>query len=273
MLPLPSAASCRRSSPAPCAATPICFRDAIFPGAAARCNSWSSLSASSTAHLRCPGAPKSIPLEEPVMLDPALPLAPLRLQRHTRHMVMPWKASEVVKYPRPAGPRPGSVSWGWHLHCAHLCRCLRMARRHLMQLRSNSNRQEVSPCVTWTFHRNLNPLDAARFIIGIRWSGDKYFPAWPWFTFVFLQNWVLTIKSLIFYGVKVPKYVLRIISSSKLMAGNLFHMQVFNFIIYVRDNIFLKKKNSYICFFLTSIVYTTNGICNRHVRYVWMLSL
>ena len=144
-LPLPSAASCRRSSPSPCAATPICFRDAIFPGAAARCNSWSSLSASSTAHLRCPGAPKSIPLEEPVMLDPALPLAPLRLQRHTRHMVMPWKASEVVKYPRPAGSRPGSVSWGWHLHCAHLCRGLRMARRHLMQLRSNSNRLGTLP--------------------------------------------------------------------------------------------------------------------------------
>jgi len=114
--------------------------------------------------------------------------------------------------------------------------------RHLIFELHVYQRQEVSPCVTWTFHRNLNPLDAARFIIGIRWSGGKYFPAWPWFTFVFLQNWVLTIKSLIFYGVKVPKYVLRIISSSKLMAGNLFHMQVFNFIIYVRDNIFLIKK-------------------------------
>ena len=178
--------------------------------------------------------------------------------------------------------------------------------RHLIFELHVYERQEVSPCVTWTFHRvrigsllfivsylncfnltswlwlnntspitilwvqifisfvswvfflylqikfflvvmqNLNPLDAARFIIGIRWSGGKYFPAWPWFTFVFLQNWVLTIKSLIFYGVKVPKYVLRIISSSKLMAGNLFHMQVFNFIIYVRDNIFFDKKRTHI---------------------------
>ena len=98
----------------------------------------------------------------------------------------------------------------------------------------------------WLWCRIWSPLDTARFIIGIRWSGGKYFPAWPWFTFVFLQNWVLTIKSLIFYGVKVPKYVLRIISSSKLMAGNLFHMQVFNFIIYMRDNIFFDKKRTHI---------------------------